>query len=257
MSISALSCQGNPLHPNATIADSHHQGWRLTLEWAQRLGIKTVNVFSGCPGTPAGGNYPNWVTTAWPTEYQELLDWQWEHRVIPYWTTEAEIASTFGVTQIAFEMHPGFVVYNPYTLLKLRSRVGHVIGANLDPSHLFWQGIDLCAAIRVLCEEGALYHVHAKDVALDSRNVAVNGVIDSRPYQSLKDRAWNFCTVGYGHSALVWSQIIHELRKGGYDGVLSIEHEDALASRTEGLQHAMSFLRPLMWSEPKPEMWWS
>jgi sugar phosphate isomerase/epimerase len=131
------------------------------------------------------------------------------------------------------------------------------VGANFDPSHLFWQGIDPIAAIRLLCREHALFHFHAKDVYVDARNVAENGVLDSRPYQMVRDRAWTFCTVGYGHSQVVWAQMIQELRKGGYDGVLSIEHEDPLASRDEGLKHAVDFLKPLLWQEPQPEMWWA
>lgn len=254
--ISALSCQGNPLHPNVEVAQLHHNGWRLTLEWAKRLNVRTVNVFSGCPGTPAGGDYPNWVTTAWPPEFRDLLNWQWDKRLIPYWIGESEAAAKQGVDQIAFEMHPGFAVYNPYTLVKLRRAVGPQIGANFDPSHLFWQGIDPTTAIRFLCDEKALFHVHAKDVYVDPQNTALNGVLDSRPYE-MTERAWTFCTVGYGHSALVWAQMVQELRKGGYDGVLSIEHEDLLASKDEGLAHAIDFLKPLIWTEPQPEMWWA
>jgi sugar phosphate isomerase/epimerase len=255
--ISALSCHGNPLHPNSAIAEAHQAGWRKTLAWAQRLGVKTVNLFSGCPGTPAGGDYPNWVTIAWPPDYRELLDWQWRERVIPYWREASEEALRYGVEQLAFEMHPGFVVYNPYTLLRLRTEVGPHIGANFDPSHLFWQGIDPVAAIRVLCDAHALFHVHAKDVYVDPLVTAVDGVLDTRPYERVKERAWTFCTVGYGHSALVWAQIVNELRKGGYDGVLSIEHEDALASQDEGLERAVRLLQGLLWHEPPPEMWWA
>jgi sugar phosphate isomerase/epimerase len=258
LEISALSCQGNPLHPRSEIAEAHHSGWLRTLEWARRLQVDTVNVFSGCPGTPAGGDYPNWVTTAWPPDYPELLAWQWDKRVVPYWQRAVETASAQGVHRVAIEMHPGFVVYNPYTLLKLRDLVGPQIGANLDLSHLIWQGIDPLEAIREIASQGALFHFHAKDVAIDQRRTALNGVLDSRPYQDHRWRSWNFCTVGYGHGAEFWATVIQELRRWTYDGVLSIEHEDPLASRDEGLRHAIEFLRPLLWSEPVSQnLWWT
>ena len=82
--------------------------------------------------------------------------------LIPYWKKTAEFARNHGVTKIAFEMHPGFCVYNPETILRIREAVGETIGANFDPSHLIWQGIDPVAAIRAL--EGAIYHFHAKDM---------------------------------------------------------------------------------------------
>jgi sugar phosphate isomerase/epimerase len=257
ITISALSCHGNPIHPDAAVAAKSEQGWQKTLQWAKRLNVRTVNVFSGCPGTPQGGGYPNWVTIAWPPDYKELLEWQWKEKVVPYWRAAVETAGRFGFDQIAFEMHPGFVVYNPYTLLKLRSVVGPQIGANFDPSHLFWQGIDPVVAIRELQNHQALFHVHAKDVYVDPSVTALDGVLDTRPYEQIKERAWTFCTVGYGHSALVWSQVINELRKGGYDGALSIEHEDGLASRDEGLERAVRFLKPLLWREAPAAMWWA
>jgi sugar phosphate isomerase/epimerase len=255
--ISALSCHGNPLHPNPAVGDAHHAGWLKTLEWAEKLGVKTVNAFSGCPGTPGGGDYPNWVTAAWPNDYRELLDWQWEEKVIPYWQRAVADAANHGVTQIGLEMHPGFVVYNPYTLLKLRERVGPAIGANFDPSHLFWQGIDPVAAIRRIAQAGALFHVHAKDVYVDPLVRAVDGVLDTRPYEKTVERAWSFCTVGYGHDAVTWAQIVRELRQNGYDGALSIEHEDALASKDEGIEHGVRLLKEVVWREPSAEMWWA
>jgi len=257
ITISALSCQGNPLHPDAAIAEAHHQGWRRTVEWARRLGVGCVNVFSGCPGDGPDSRMPNWVTCAWPPEYARLVEWQWRERVIPYWQAEAAFAEEQGVSRIAFEMHPGFVVYNPATLLKLRQAVGPVVGANLDPSHLFWQGIDPIAAIQELCAHDALFHFHAKDVWMQEKLVSINGVLDYQPYERVDQRAWSFCTVGYGHGPLTWARIIQALRIGGYDGALSIEHEDAVASRDEGVRHAVNFLAPLLWTEPKPDVWWT
>jgi sugar phosphate isomerase/epimerase len=146
LEISALSCHGNPLHPRSELARADHDLYRQTVELAQMLEVPCVNLFSGCPGDSDQAVYPNWVTCAWPTDFTELLDWQWREKVIPYWKTEAAFAAEHGV-RLGFEMHPGFVVYNPATLLRLRETCGEAVGANFDPSHLFWQGIDIETAI--------------------------------------------------------------------------------------------------------------
>jgi sugar phosphate isomerase/epimerase len=174
--------------------------------------------------------------------------------VIPYWREAGEFAEKSGV-KLAFEMHPGFVVYNPQTLLRLREAVGDVIGANYDPSHLYWQGIDPVASIRALA--GAIHHVHAKDTYIDEANVAVNGVLDTTPYSDLANRAWTFRTVGYGHDLFSWRSLISALRLVGYDYVLSIEHEDPMASIDEGFSKAVSFLQDVLLTEQPADMWWA
>src|SRR5712691_1062160 len=155
----------------------------------------------------------------------EILDWQWSERVIPYWTEEAKRARKHGV-HIGFEMHPGFVVYNPETLLRLRSACGPHIGANFDPSHLFWQGIDAVEAIKMLGPEQAIFHVHAKDTYIDPANTRRNGVLDLKHYGRVLERSWVFRTVGYGQGEKIWRDIVSALRMVDYDHVLSIEHED-------------------------------
>lgn len=257
LEISALSCHGNPLHPVAELAERHHDTWRATLELANALEIEVVNTFSGCPGDGAGARCPNWITCPWPPEYAETLAWQWDECAIPYWQREAEEARSLGVRGIGLEMHPGFLVYNPETLLRLRAAAGELIGANFDPSHLLWQGIDVIGAIRELGAAGAIFHAHAKDTYVDMRNVRRNGVLDAKGYEQILDRAWTFRTVGFGHGEQLWKDVVSTLRLVGYDGVLSIEHEDALASRDEGLEHAVALLRRVLLREPAGEIWWS
>lgn len=254
MIISALSCHGNPLHPDEDVARSAHDVWRKTARLAAELEVGVVNGFSGCPGDYAGARHPNWVTCAWPPDFLEVLDWQWNERVIPYWIEEAKFAREQGVV-VGFEMHPGFVVYNPETLLRLRSAAGDELGANFDPSHLFWQGIDPVEAIKELGD--AIFHVHAKDTAIDAANTAVNGVLDTKGYDKLLERSWLFRTVGFGHGAKTWRGIVSVLRAVGYDYVMSIEHEDALASIDEGLTKAVRLLQEVMFSEEPGEMWWA
>jgi len=155
-------------------------------------------------------------------------------------------------------MHPGFVVYNNEGLLRLRDAAGPEIGANFDPSHMFWQGIDPLVAIKELAAAGALFHVHAKDTFLDAGNIARNGVLDTKDYGRFLDRSWTFRTVGYGQGERVWRDIVSILRTVGYDHVLSIEHEDGLLSTDEGLEKAVQFLDGIMFKQPnQTEMWWT
>ena len=255
LTISALSCHGNPVHPNKETSEKDHEDFVLTCKLAQKLGIDTVITFSGCPGDHPGAKYPNWVTCAWPNDYLEILNYQWDQVLIPYWQKAAAIAAEYGVTKIALEMHPGFCVYNPRTLLQLRGAVGPIIGANFDPSHLFWQGIKPVEAIKAL--KGAIYHFHAKDTRVDESNSAVNGTLETSRYDDFLGRGWVFRTVGYGHDLSEWKAIISTLRAVGYDGAISIEHEDGLMSIEEGLEKAIAFLKPILMYEPPAEMWWA
>ncbi len=256
MDVCALSVHGNNIHPNKEIAADFHEQFEAAVLLAEKIGVDTVVTFSGCPGDCENSKYPNWVTCAWPLDYQAILKWQWEEVLIPYWKKEAEFALSHHVTKIAFELHPGFCVYNPETLLKLRAAVGPVIGANLDPSHLFWQGIDPIAAIREL--KGAIYHFHAKDTAVDPYRTAVNGVLDTKGLERLNERSWIFRTVGYGHGEEFWRNVCSELRNTGYDKVISIEHEDGLMSTREGLERAVDLLQKVMIFESNAaEMYWA
>jgi sugar phosphate isomerase/epimerase len=254
--ISALSVHGNALHPNKEIAKGFHEDWRNAVRLAEKLGIEIINTFSGCPGDSDDSKYPNWVTCAWPNDFADILEWQWNEKVIPYWTEEAKFAADHGVNKIAFEMHPGFVIYNVDTLFRLRKAVGPSIGTNFDPSHLIWQGADPVAAIRALGKEQAIFHVHAKDTHIDPYNTAVNGVLDTKPYDRLPERSWLFRSVGYGNDYKYWKDMVSELRIAGYDYVLSIEHEDALASIDEGFGKAVTFLKEVILDEPMPQAWW-
>jgi sugar phosphate isomerase/epimerase len=254
LEISALSCHGNPIHPDPQRARRDDAVFRDTVRLAERLGVGVVNLFSGCPGDGPGARQPNWVTCPWPPEYGEIVTWQWDTVVLPYWREAGAFAVEHGV-RLAFEMHPGFVVYNPRTLLLLRREVGPVIGANLDPSHLFWQGIDPIVAIRELGD--AIAHVHAKDTAIDPYNTARNGVLDLQSYRDVGARSWVFRSVGDGHDLLFWKRFVSALRVAGYDHVLSIEHEDALASVEDGLNRAIGTLRAAVLGEAAGAAWWT
>jgi sugar phosphate isomerase/epimerase len=252
-SISALSCHGNPLHPDKGRAQAAREVSRNTILLAEKLGVPVVVDFSGCPGDSPNATAPNWVTCPWPPDYLDVLDWQWNEVVTPYWLDHAAFARDHGV-KIAVEMHPGFVVYSPETMLRLRSITGPTVGCNYDPSHMFWQGIDPVAAIRVLGD--AIFHVHAKDTQMYSANLPRTGVLDTKPYTDERNRSWIFRTCGYGHGSEWWKEFASTLRMMGYDNVLSIEHEDSLLSPEEGLRKAAHFLNEIVIKEQATVAWW-
>lgn len=254
LTVSAVAAQGNYIHPNKEFAAEHQKGLENAIWLAEQLGVDTVNVFSGCPGDCPESKNPNWVTCPWPPEYLEVLDWQWNEVLIPYWKKMVAYGKQHGVTKFAFEMHPGFLVYNTETLLKLRSAVGPEIGANFDPSHLVWQGMDIVQAITMLGD--AIFHFHAKDTRMDAANTARIGVLDTKHYGG-NDRAWDFRSVGYGHDNFWWKEVVSALQRAGYDGTLSIEHEDSRMSVKEGLEKAIAVLKEVLVFEKAGEMWWA
>ncbi len=254
--IAALSVHGNPVHPNKEIAQSFHEDFEAACVLANMLNVERIITFSGCPGDCKSSKHPNWVTCPWPEDFSEVLQWQWNKVLIPYWKKAVKFAKSQNVKYICLEMHPGFCVYNPETLLKLRNAVDPMIGANFDPSHLIWQGIDMVSAIKSL--KGAIYHFHAKDTGLDAENVARNGVLDTKHYGDEIHRSWVFRTVGYGSDEKFWKDIFSALNLIGYNHVISIEHEDSIMTPMEGLTKAIKFLQNTMIFESKPgSMWWA
>ncbi|AKG34601.1 sugar phosphate isomerase/epimerase family protein [Paenibacillus durus] len=253
--ISALSCHGNPLHPQKALAQKDHEDFQNSVRLAEKLGVSVVNTFSGCPGDHEDAKYPNWPVAPWPNDFQEVLKWQWENKVIPYWIEAGAFAADHGV-KVGLELHGGFSVHTPATLLRLREAAGEVIGANLDPSHMWWQGIDPVQAIHILGRAGAIHHFHAKDTVIDPVNVNKYGLTDMQTYDNMLDRAWQFRTVGYGHDLKTWADIVSALRLVGYDYVVSIEHEDGLMSINEGFSKAVDNLNQVLIQEQLGEMWW-
>lgn len=254
LEISALGCHGNAVHPNKDIAEKADREFRNAVLLAEKLGVTVVNTFSGCPGDCADSQYPNWVTCPWPDDFGAVLDYQWNEVLIPYWQKMAAYLDNHGV-KAALEMHPGFCVYGPESMLKLRAAVGGAVGANFDPSHLFWQGIDIPMALMEL--KGAIYNFHAKDCYVNPINIAKAGVLDVKPYANELNRSWLFRTMGYGHGAEEWKQIVSTLRLCDFDGTLAIEHEDSLMSIREGLEKAVAFLQEILIREQPAPMWWA
>jgi len=242
--VAALSCHGNPVHPDPAIAQRGDEAFRRTVLLAERLEVPVIVTFSGCPGGCATDKMPNWATYRWPPEYDQILKWQWSERVIPYWKQAAKFAREHGIRKIGLEMHPGFVVYNPMTLLKLRDAVGEEIGANCDLSHLFWQGCDPVEVIHLLARHDALFHAHMKDTVIVKDVAAKYGVLNF-PEDMAKATSGSvfFRAVGYGHGAQLWKDIVKAYMDVGFQGILSIENEDPILTGEIGVERAAYVLK--------------
>jgi sugar phosphate isomerase/epimerase len=148
------------------------------------------------------------------------------------------------VKRIALELHGNQCVYNVPSLLKLREMVGPVVGANLDPSHLFWMGADPLIAAEALGD--AVFHVHAKDTFLNAPVQATTSLLENGSLMDIPGRSWSYITLGFGHGEEWWRQFCYRLKMAGYDGWLSIEHEDVLLNALEGLEKSVALLQGVM-----------
>ena len=253
LSISAFALHGEPLHPDPAISHAYHKDFCDTCALAQKIGVCRITLLSGLPEAAPGDTQPNFIFDPFPARNMDLYEWQWEKRFIPYWREHGRIADDHGV-RICIEMHAPDMVFNTATLLRLRNAVGPIVGCNLDPSHLFWQGMDVLEVIRTLGE--VIYHVHAKDSRIDPHNVRVNGVFDAKDYKDKPHRSWLYRTVGYGHPESFWRDFVSTLRTVGYDDVISIEHEDPLIDPEEGFELGLKLLRDVVFEKPPSRLWY-
>jgi len=241
LKVISLNANGNPLHPTDP---AQGECLRDTIRVAGEMGIKTVCTMSGLPAGNETDTMPNWIVSSWPPETQEILNYQWEEVLFPFWTEIVALAKENGVERIALELHGNQCVYNVPTLLKLRKVVGSIVGANLDPSHLFWMGADPLVAAEALGE--AVFHVHAKDTLLNGPVQAINSLLENGSLMDIPARSWSYITLGFGHGEEWWRQFCYRLKMAGYDGWLSIEHEDVLLNSLEGLEKSVALLQAVM-----------
>ena len=239
LTVAALNCSGNPLHPGPQ-GSEHHRVTLATIKLASLMGIDRVVMMSGLPGGPGDAN-PNWIVTDWPPECIEIQRYQWEEKIIPYWHELVAYANNLGIRKLCLELHGAQAVYNPHTLLRLREAVGETVGANYDPSHPMWMNADPLAAVRALGK--AIYYVHAKDTRVEPVPAGIDGTLETRAGHRIAERSWNYITLGYGHGETWWRQFCTELILAGYDDVLSIEHEDLMMSPMEGMRKSVDLLR--------------
>jgi sugar phosphate isomerase/epimerase len=254
ITLTALNCNGNPLHPDPEVREKHGQDVRDAIELAALLGVSRVVTMSGLPGSDPGARLPSWTVLPWDSAYLDARDYQWNEVALPYWRDIQARAADADV-KVCIEMHPHNIVYNPATLLRLVEQINAThVGAEMDPSHLFWQGIDPVAVVEELGE--LVYNAAAKDTRINAA-ASVNGVLDDRHTRVRPDEpgavslggrytlsrwpqnsSWDFVAVGRGHDVEFWSRFLAALEKVDPDMAVSIEHEDQELDQIEGLRFA-------------------
>lgn len=243
--ITALNCSGNQLHPGEK-GKSHDEVVRKTFKLAELLGVRKIVMMSGLPGGADGDKTPSWIVTSWPPENIKILEWQFENIAVPYWNKTIKMAEDSGIKQIALENHGYQIVYSPETLFRLKSMLDDdkMIGLNFDPSHLQWMGADAYETVMAL--KGHIYHFHAKDSRAEKFKSGYTTMLDTKDDANFKERSWNYVTLGYGHDELWWKNLLALMSMNGYDGVLSIEHEDQSMSQIDGVEKSVDFLKRIL-----------
>jgi sugar phosphate isomerase/epimerase len=256
--LTALNCNGNPLHPDPQVRAKHGQDVIDAIELGALLGVQRVVTMSGLPGTDAGAALPAWTVLPWESSSLDARDYQWNEVAIPYWKDIQARAADADV-KVALEMHPHNLVYNPSTMERLATEINAThIGAEMDPSHLFWQGIDPTAAVRSLGD--LVYNAAAKDTRINEV-AKVNGVLDDRFGRVAPDEpgavnlggrytlsrwpenaSWDFVAVGRGHDVEWWAGFLAALNDVDPEMAVNIEHEDQELDQLEGLRFAASTL---------------
>jgi sugar phosphate isomerase/epimerase len=257
VALTALNCNGNPLDPDPEGA-RQAQDIYTSIEIAALLGVKRVVTMSGAPGSEPSSTLPVWNVVPWHSAFLKVQDYQWNEVGIPFWKKVQAFAAEHDV-KVCLEMHPGNIVFNPRTLERLATEIDAThVGAEMDPSHLFWQGIDPTEAVKSL---GSLvYHAAAKDTRINAL-AKVNGTLDDSfthvgkddpRWLSLggphslsgwpKDSSWDFVAVGRGHDVSWWAGFLGALEAVDPGMAVNIEHEDTELGQMEGLQYAADTL---------------
>lgn len=253
LELTALNVNGNPLHPDVEVGSKHARDLRTAIELAGLLGVRNVVTMSGQPAAEPGGRAPAWIVEPWNSAASEVLAHQWDDVAVPFWREIEQLARRADV-RVCIEMHPHNLVYNPATLLRLIERTGSThIGAELDPSHLFWQGMEPLVAIEHLGDR--VFNAAAKDVRVNEANMRLHGMLDDRFRTPAaddpdalnlggryvlnrfpEDAPWNFVAVGRGHDASYWGEFLAALARVDPELPVNIEHEDAELGQLEGLR---------------------
>lgn len=258
VALTGLNVNGNPLHADPNVGPEDADDLRNAIRVAGLLGVGRVVAMSGLPAAHPGGRWPAWHVNTWDSGYLDSLDYQWDQVAVPFWREIDRLARDHDV-KVAIEMHPQNLVFNPPTLERLVEKTGAThVGAEMDPSHLFWQGIDPVAAIDYLGD--LVFHAAAKDTRIND-NCKIVGVLDDRFTRVPADQhptglggghtvnkwpqnsAWDFVAVGRGHDVEFWTRFLHALGRIDPDMAINIEHEDTELGQLEGLEVAATTLR--------------
>lgn len=214
LEISQMSCFLDISDPNEAEREKNQNALRAAVELASASGVQNV----GClAGKPCGG-----------MSREETID----EIAAPFYNELCPVAADKGV-RFAMENWFATNIMHLGHWERIFEAVPHEnFGLNFDPSHLYHQQIDYLHAVEVFAEK--IFHTHAKDTEIVAHKLAWFGNRDERSW-------WRYVIPGFGE--IDWGVYIARLRDNGYDGTLSIEHEDRALGREEGFEKGLNYLK--------------
>lgn len=250
--LAAVNAAGNILHPDKAKREDAQRRLEAAIDLAKALKVDRVVTMSGCPAGPSGGSigvFPCWATSS---DDEKLFYWQMENEVGPFWREMSKrLAREAPALRICLELHPGVTVFSSKGFEALAAHVGSNIGLNMDPSHFWWQGIDPVEVVKTLGDR--IFYAHGKDTLLYPERIRRDGVLHFAPPNDPERAPWHFAPVGEGHDDQTWAALFNALKQAGYDGVVSIEHEDPRYDGEEGTERSLKGLRRVLGQlEDKP-----
>ncbi len=213
LEISALAYYDNNLHPDAEKRQFYHDHLKKVIDTASLLDVELVGTFVGSnPNLKPADNINEIVPV-----FQEMCRYAADRGV------KLMIENCPMPNWVKFGM-PGNYAWSPELWDELFEKVPNDnFGLNLDPSHLYWLGIDYIQATIDFAEK--IFHAHAKDTEIllpgQYRYGILGRQIDYDPWAS---GWWRYRMPGLGE--IDWTRFITTLQEYGYDDVISIEHED-------------------------------
>jgi sugar phosphate isomerase/epimerase len=212
------------------------EGMKNTARAAARLGVKTVNGFTGSSVWHTLAGFPPVPPEMIDAGYKDFAD---------RWSPIIDVFDEVGV-RFALEVHPGEIAYDFWTTKRALEAVDHPsFGINFDPSHFNWQFLDPAPFLFQFRDK--IFHVHCKESErnLDGRN----GILSSHlPFGDLR-RGWDFVSVGRG--SIRWDRIFRVLNDIGYTGPVSIEWEDSGMDREFGAPESLATIRENLFEPSK------
>ncbi len=236
LELSALAYYDNNLHHDASQREAIHGHLRACIDAAAALGGVPVGTFIGRDNSLSVAENLREAERALPplVEYagERGVKLMIENCVMEGWHPDG---------------YPGNLAYSP-ELWEWMFGLGFWL--NFDPSHLLWIGIDPLAALQPYVDR--VIHAHAKDAETfpaERNQYGFFGRLSTRELDPWDMGWWRFRVPGLGQ--VDFAGYVETLKRGGYDGVLSVEHEDPVWTGTpekieSGLKLAAGTLRPLL-----------
>ncbi len=236
--VTALIYCRNYLSTDQAEAAGHIEELKKRIEFAGDLGIEKVITSTGIDKTIEEGIYDRDPAVKDRGNMIRKIPIRSLDRVVELFKPLVELAERKNV-KICFENCPlmGNIAISPVMWAEIFRRLpSDKVGLCYDPSHLVWEMIDPYGPVEEFKDR--IFHVHAKDGAIDRERLARTGILTDFSW-------WSYRIPGRGE--LDWKKLLSMLKASGYDGTISLEHEDAayegsIEAVEQGLLEGKAFL---------------